>query len=150
MTVVAFDGKTVAADRRALNQGVPVAVTKISSVLKVSSGVPLIYAVTGDLPRALAILDWVKADKPADSFPPKDDKWGLVAIFTKDEKGPIIRAYENSPLYFETRTFPWAAGSGRDFALMAMHLGKTAAEAVELTNQLTVECGNGVDFEALR
>jgi hypothetical protein len=41
---------------------------------------------------------------------------------------------------------PFAAcGSGRDMALMAMHLGKSAFEAVRLTCELSVDCGNGID-----
>ena len=32
----------------------------------------------------------------------------------------------------------------RNFALMAMHLGHDARRAVELTCELSVDCGNGV------
>ena len=39
----------------------------------------------------------------------------------------------------------YAEGIGRSFAIMAMHLGKTPAEAVELTALFDSSCGNGVD-----
>ena len=56
-----------------------------------------------------------------------------------------LSQYETTayPLRIENRQ--WAIGSGRDFAVMAMHLGKTAAEAVLLTAQFCHDCGNGVD-----
>ena len=38
-----------------------------------------------------------------------------------------------------------AWGSGRDFALTAMHLGKSAREAVEIACLFENGCGNGVD-----
>lgn len=36
-------------------------------------------------------------------------------------------------------------GSGRDFAIAAMHCGKTAREAVEIASLYENGCGNGVD-----
>ena len=38
-----------------------------------------------------------------------------------------------------------AIGSGRDFALAAMHLGQSAVEAVGLACRLDANCGLGVD-----
>jgi ATP-dependent protease HslVU (ClpYQ) peptidase subunit len=38
-----------------------------------------------------------------------------------------------------------ATGSGRDYALAAMHCGKTAREAVEIACLFETGCGNGVD-----
>ena len=47
------------------------------------------------------------------------------------------------PLRFPPQNF--AIGSGRDFALAAMHLGKTAVEAVEVACHFDSGCGNGID-----
>jgi ATP-dependent protease HslVU (ClpYQ) peptidase subunit len=38
-----------------------------------------------------------------------------------------------------------ALGSGRDFALAAMYLGKNAREAVEIAMEFDLETGKGVD-----
>jgi hypothetical protein len=39
----------------------------------------------------------------------------------------------------------WSVGSGRDFALAAMALGKTAKEAIELAHMFDASTGDKVD-----
>jgi ATP-dependent protease HslVU (ClpYQ) peptidase subunit len=43
-----------------------------------------------------------------------------------------------------------ATGSGRDFALSAMRMGKVATEAVEFAAQFDIYTGNGVDSVEIR
>jgi hypothetical protein len=91
------------------------------------------------------MLMWLKDGADPATFPKTDDKDDYANLLVVGQGGVLLK-YENSPtpiIYEPGQKF--AMGSGRDFALMAMHLGKTAREAVELTCQLTVECGNGVD-----
>jgi ATP-dependent protease HslVU (ClpYQ) peptidase subunit len=56
-----------------------------------------------------------------------------------------VLQYESTPHPLVIQDKHWAIGSGRDFAIMAMHLGKTAAESVELASLFCNDCGNGVD-----
>lgn len=47
------------------------------------------------------------------------------------------------PVEIEDKFF--ASGSGRDFAMAAMHLGLNAVEAVKVACLFDVNCGNGID-----
>ena len=60
-----------------------------------------------------------------------------------------IRKWERSPYPLKFHDEQFAIGSGRDFALAAMYLGKTAAQAVEVACVFDSGCGNGVDAMAL-
>lgn len=139
MTVIAWDGKTLAADRRALLSGVPMAVTKIFKVGDNLAGF------SHTMSRGLALVQWLKDGANAAAFPKPEDKDDYANLLVVSPGGALFK-YENSPnpiIYEPGQQF--AMGSGRDFALMAMLLGKTAREAVDLTCGLTVECGNGID-----
>lgn len=152
MTVVAFDGFRVAADKRMLNNGVAQATEKIWRVPPREGDMAAvrIIGITGDLALGLSMRDWWLRGADPTAFPKKDDKeWACLWCFGRDVQGPFIYGYEGRAHYYTTRPTQWAAGSGRDFALAAMHLGRDAAEAVAITNQLTIECGNGVDVLVL-
>jgi len=56
-----------------------------------------------------------------------------------------ILKYEHAPYPIHITDAQIAIGCGRDFALAAMHLGKTAAEAVKVACRFDSGCGNGVD-----
>ena len=145
MTVIAFDGKTLAADKRALNNGFASTVTKIGRTAPFGGDV-VAWAVSGNLARGIAMKDWWLAGAKTDQFPAEGkDDWACFSLFGVSSGVPFVRLYESRKDFFDIETVPWAKGSGRDFALMAMRLGKTAEEAVRLTCELTVECGNGVD-----
>lgn len=137
MTVVAWDGKTLAADKRATSSGL------IRTVTKVWKADGLLCGVAGDFGSCRALMDWVICGRESAKWPEcqKTDEWAALLVID----GRQIMKYEKSPvpLIFEDEQF--AIGSGRDFALMAMRLGKTAKEAVELTCEFDCACGNGVD-----
>jgi hypothetical protein len=74
----------------------------------------------------------------------------MVRYTTDDRDGEaIIETYCAGPYPMRNRSERWAWGSGRDFALAAMHLGKTAAEAVEVACLFQSDCGLGVDHVEL-
>lgn len=138
MTVICWDGTTLAADKRAVNSGLVRTTTKIFRVGDKLCGV------AGDFAQGLAMVAWAEGGFKLDEFPESQrdkDEW---ATFVVIEDGKVL-VYERGshPLRFEDKHF--AAGSGRDFALAAMHCGKTAAEAVEIACLFENGCGNGVD-----
>lgn len=138
MTCIAWDGKTLAADKRASLQGYAVPVTKIFRV----NG--MLVGGAGDFNKALEVVEWVKSGADPDKLPAfqRTDDWvGLVCI-TPDKK--ILR-YERGPLPFVVEAPFFAIGSGRDYAIAAMHLGKSAKEAVEIACIYETGCGNGID-----
>ena len=62
-----------------------------------------------------------------------------MLVVRKD--GPLHQ-YETTPWPLVLHNKQWAIGSGRDFAMAAMYLGKTARAAVELATVLCCACGN--------
>lgn len=139
MTVIAYDGKTLSTDKRAVQNGLIRTVTKMH---RLSDGSVVAYA--GTLTTGLEMVAWLEGGKKPEDFPERqkdDENFTLVVHLTKDG----LVTYESSvhPVKFEDKYY--ASGSGRDFALAAMHCGKTSAEAVEITSLFENGCGNGVD-----
>lgn len=139
MSVVIWDGTTLAADKRAVSAGVVRSVTKIRKV----RGCLIGYS--GDAAFGEQMMYWFAEGAKMEDFPPsqrdKDDWAGLVVC----RKDTGLFKYERTPHPIHFGFQHYAIGSGRDFALAALLLGKTATEAVEVTSLLSADCGNGVD-----
>jgi len=139
MTVIAWDGTTLAADKRACNGSLIGTVTKIFRIRDCLVGY------SGDAAFGEQMRAWFAAGEHAADFPSgqrdKDD-YAVLLVIRPDGK---VQRFERTPhpITFEDRCA--ATGSGRDFAIAAMHLGFNAARAVEVASQLTCDCGNGVD-----
>jgi len=138
MTVIAWDGKTLAADKRATNCGMAYTVTKVH---RLPDG---LVAFSGGAGHAGELLNWFLGSRDPATYPryKEDDGAGAFRV-SEDGKIHIYCSASPFPEIVEQPFF--ARGSGRDFALMAMHLGKSAQEAVELTSLFDSGCGNGVD-----
>lgn len=136
MTVIAWDGKTLAADKRSTDCGQPRTTTKI---VRAPDGA--LVAACGDTGMARALRAWWVSGHDTSQYPDADSKADLF-IVTKDGEQ---RLYQGSghPILLEDKTF--AMGTGRDYANAAMHYGRTAIEAVELACLWDSGCGNGVD-----
>lgn len=140
MSVIAWDGVTLAADKRATFGGnLILTTTKIKRVGDWLVG----YAGGADFGEQM--VAWFRDGADPDKFPAsqrdKDDWAGMLVV----GHGAPIRRYERTPypIFFEDRCI--AIGSGRDFAMAAMHLGCDARRAVEVACALDSGCGNGVD-----
>ena len=137
MSVIAWDGRTMAADKRSCIG------TLIRTTTKIFRVGDALCAYAGDAAGGEEMLAWFKAGaKPAD-FPPgqRTDEWsGLLVV----RRGEILKYERNPyPVRFEDKCF--AIGCGRDFALAAMHLGHDARTAVEVAIAFDSGCGNGID-----
>lgn len=139
ITVIAWDGKTLAADRR-ICYG-----TMICEVTKIRRHGRLLIGASGDGSLANEMIAWVCAGADPATFPAaqrtKDD-WQPVMVISH---GPTVALYERSPHPCVHEQGRMAIGSGREFAMAAMHLGKSAREAVEVACALDNGCGNGID-----
>lgn len=138
MTVIAFDGRYVAADRQATSSGLKGAMTK----LFVHEG--KVLAFNGCADHGLMLLLWYKSGALPATFPAEADekKNAHMLVF---ERGRHPQVFENRPVPMIREDAFTADGHGRDFAMAAMHLGKSAKEAVELANIYDAYCGMGVD-----
>lgn len=138
MTVIAYDGKTVAADKQTTNHGWGFKTTKLHRFEN------KVLCFCGDAGLGLALMNWFKSGCKADDFPKMDeDTQATLLVF---ERGKPVVAYEGTPYpYVTDMTDQFAAGSGRDFALGAMSFGATAIQAVQVANKLSAYCGEGFD-----
>jgi hypothetical protein len=151
MTVVAWDGKTLAADKMAVvGGGAAAPVCKIWESMP-GSGDRCLMAVSGAHNVALELVHWFSGGADPEKFPgsAREGDATLITIRRDADDEAVIETYCAGPYPMRTRTEQWAWGSGRDFALAAMHLGKNAVEAVEVACQFQSDCGIGIDHAEL-
>lgn len=136
MTTIAWDGKTLAADTRATAGGFAFGNDK---AVRLKDG--RLYAGSGSAEDCEAVRIWLETggDKPT-----LKDYVGLVI-----GSDASIWRYEDKLVPFQVTSPFHAVGSGRDYAIAAMHMGKTAREAVELASVYDIYTGGPVTEIAL-
>lgn len=139
MSVIAWDGKTLASDKRACIG------TLIMTTTKIFRSRDALVAYAGSADGGEEMLAWFSAGSDPEKFPVSQrdkDSWaGLLVVWPNGD----IWKYESTPYPVKFHSQIFAIGSGRDFALAAMHCGKTAEEAVNVACVFDNGCGNGVD-----
>ena len=139
MTCIAFDGVTLAADKRACYG------TTITTVTKIRRIGDLLVGGAGESSFIGAMLDWIEKGRDPATLPKtqadKDD-WQPVLVIEADGTTSL---YERTahPIRHEQQHI--AIGSGREYAMAAMYLGCTAKDAVAVAIALDSTCGNGID-----
>lgn len=138
MTVIAWDGRTLAADKRVSFHGLACTTTKLARAGDCLVGL------SGDGSAARELLEWFRAGAAPSNYPEcqKTDDWGSILVI---RPGGDIHKYERGPHPLVIQDERVAIGAGRDFAIAAMHCGKTAAEAVAIACIYECSCGNGID-----
>lgn len=138
MTIIAWDGKTLAADKQSTSVGYGSTVTKL---FRVPGG---IVGFIGKESHAMALLAWFKDGRIIDKWPRKDGDDCADAVFV-DETG--LQSYSGDGFGHPARREDkfCAFGAGRDYALAAMYLGHGARRAVEVACALDTTCGCGID-----
>lgn len=139
MTVIAWDGKTLAADKRATYGDMICTVTKIARIEgRLAAG-------AGDTAFINVMFEWLRGGRVPAEFPKSQeskDDWQPFLVIESDGT-PLL--YERSPCPVRYEQKHIVLGSGREFARAALHLGKTAVEAVQCAIDLSHTCGNGID-----
>lgn len=139
MTTIAWDGKTLAADKRSASKSGPITIiTKIFNIDGVLVGT------SGAGPQCSMLLDWAKTKFDPEKYPFKDPKeYSRILVINQDK---TVLEYDTYSKYPEVIENPfYAIGSGRAYAMAAMHCGKTAIEAVEIAAAYDINSGNGID-----
>lgn len=139
MTTIAWDGKTLAADKQATSGNLMHTVTKI---FKHPSG---LYGVTGHLSHGLTVINWITGTNPHPiAYPanPSNDDYGYVIHINNQRE---IWCYEGHPTPCKFEDKFYAVGSGREFATAAMHCGQTAQQAIVIASIFNSGTGQGVD-----
>jgi hypothetical protein len=137
VTVIAWDGTTLAADKQGTNAGLRQTVTKL---FRLDDGA---VGIEGDMQLGLELLHWLRGSRDPDTFPAScrgDDAPAAFGVV-----GGAVCRWLGSPFPLILEDPFTANGSGRDYAIAAMHCGKTAKEAVEIASLFECGCGKGVD-----
>lgn len=142
MSVIAWDGKTIAADKRAVSEGLQRTTTKLyihnNSVL----------GFVGSQAHGLALVDWYKNGADVTKYPEfqKTEDWTRLIV----AEYCMCKTYEQTPYPLTVEDTRSAWGSGRDYALGAMYAGKNAEEAVRVASFYDINCGNGITIFNLK
>jgi len=138
MTVIAWDGKTLAADRMMEMNGGKFPITKIRRLLDGA-----LIGSAGDTPRAMQLAEWVEGGCVAGQLPaPQGDMYARLLHIRLDGKA-VLYANNDQPIVVEQPFM--AIGSGQDYANTAMYLGHGARQAVAITSELCSSVGMGID-----
>ncbi len=144
MSIVAWDGQFLAADRLAVSRGCARRVPKICTSVDMSTGKQVVAAYCGTQSRGLVLRQWFEMGAERKEWPPlldQEDWTSLIVIFPEH----TCYVFEESPTKLLIAEPFWAWGSGRDYALGAMARGANAIEAVRIASRFDVYCGGGVD-----
>lgn len=137
MTVICWDGRTLAANKR-VSFG-----TSIATTTKIHRIDGMLVGCAGGAAEGRACVQWVRDGMDRSQYPSvqKEDPCSFLVILPNG----AIHYYSKAPdpLVIEDKTF--AIGSGSEYADAAMYLGKSAREAVEVAIALDSGCGNGID-----
>jgi hypothetical protein len=135
MTVIAWDGTTMAADKRVTFHGTGITSTKIARVGDYLVGV------AGQASFGGAFREWVAGGMLSADYPRPCE----VAIAMLVSREGAVSLYEQTayPTTVEDRFA--AVGSGKECALAALYLGHSARVAVEVACVFDDGSGNGVD-----
>jgi ATP-dependent protease HslVU (ClpYQ) peptidase subunit len=137
MTVIAWDGTTLAADKRAEIHGSHMTVRKIFRLRDGS-----LVGCAGDSTWAASVVAWLNGARDPQAYPLPPEGGGTVIVVGADG---AARLYQRSAFPLEVEDATVAVGSGRDYARTAMALGFDAVRAVEVACALDCYCGNGID-----
>lgn len=136
MTVVAWDGKTLAADRMTSFGSTHMRCQKIA---RLRDGALVGWA--GNSAHNAALLAWFQRGHDPKEYDKEAMGDGMLLVVHPDASVFIF----DGPVGYQIRQQHVAIGCAMDLALIAMACGKTAPEAVELASQFNKHCGGGVD-----
>lgn len=141
MTVIAFDGRFVAADRR-MCFGSEIS-RRLVTKIHIKDG--FVFAGTGYIHGGL--LAKMIAQFTADVEEMHTLPWRKEpGNFINCGMDGIASVWSEGDQWGHPEQAPCAWGQGSDYATGAMHAGKNAMEAVEIACRLDSSCGGGVEF----
>jgi hypothetical protein len=138
MTVIAWDGKTLAVDKQCTFGEIIVRSTKFEIL---SNGEVMVRS--GATDYSLKVFEWYRKGANPKDYPSFQQGDGWVRLVVASKKGVVEFDQTPIPLPCEDPFMAWGAGSF--LALGAMAMGATAKQAVMVACQHCVSCGVGVD-----
>ena len=135
MTVIVYDGTSLAADRRRLASNSDILCAPANKLTVVPAGA---MATAGDARSEATKKAVINRIAGGATTGLDNEISGLVLLAT----GAAFLVHGGDALPMSA---PHAIGSGHEVARGAMAAGVSARRAVEITNDLVVTCGDGVD-----
>lgn len=142
MTVIAWDGKILAADKQ-MTSNTTISITTKIKLVEARSTNKYLIGVTGSIGDLQAFCNWFIAECGTENYP-KNFIDGNATAIVINEVGEI-NLYETTPFGTLLQTKTFAIGSGKQFAMASMYYGHDAVEAVKLACQFDAYCGQGID-----
>jgi ATP-dependent protease HslVU (ClpYQ) peptidase subunit len=149
MTVIAWDGKTLASDKQATEGGTRHTTTKIKRIEK-GKFKGYLMAGAGCTSQANQMMAWFELGADPSVFPKYQDTDDLSAQLLVIAPTKEILRFDFNPLPSVFFDEVYAMGNGREVALGAMAMGADAKRAVEVASGICEGCGQGVDFLDLK
>lgn len=137
MSIIVWDGGTIAADKQGTACDLAATHTKLKQL---SDGTVLGW--TGEQEQGLCLARWFEAGSPKDKWPKFQEGEDWTRLIVARFEGVFTYERVPEPVYVEDPFMAW--GSGRDFAMGAMELGAGAEQAVIVASKFNVYCGRGV------
>lgn len=144
MTTIAWDGKTLAADRR-VTEGKTICCEFIK-IRRLADG--RVVGGAGELDVLSLMFDWLEAGGAADDRPTCMAAKSVTEVLEVTPKGEIWLHMQHGRVPLVRG--PQALGSGAAYARAAMECGKSAAEAVRIASKFDAGTGTKVDAMELR
>jgi hypothetical protein len=139
MSVIAWDGKTLAADRQATRGGT---MTTSVKIFKVDDR---LFGLIGPHASSVRLYNWLLSGMNPVSFPKDlETDSDIPIVYVVYKSGHVVK-FEDSPYPIIIKDEFWADGSGGDLALGAMAMGATAEEAIGVASKYNIYCGCGID-----
>lgn len=139
MTTICYAQGIMAADRMVASNnsrhGLMTKIHKIDGHL---------VGISGSADVAVALLAWFKNGRSDDDWPSLQHEESECSMMVVTPEG-VITVYDRYPLPIVFSQSFHAIGSGRDFALAALHLGHDPVKAIEVASALDLYTGSGVD-----
>jgi hypothetical protein len=143
MTVIVWDGTTLAADREAGDNWI-----KCNSVTKIARIAGHLVGCAGPASAAREMQAWFAGGADPATFHESLRKLDSLTMLAIAPDGTIT-VYQNTPypvIYVPGQIGNrYAIGSGKEAAMAVMLAGHDARRAVEITSLVCAGCGNGVD-----
>lgn len=143
MSVVAWDGKTLATDRRICSGDI---IHEMSKSRMLPNGE--VVAWTGCVDTGLLMVQWYEDGADPERFPRRQKTSDFANLIVATTNG--IREYGQGaiPIVMDDSFCAW--GSGSAIALGALAMGATAEEAARIACRYSSSCGNGIDIYKIR
>lgn len=143
MTTVAYSKGIMAADKMVREGNLKTGVT--TKIFKRNGH---LIGFSGRTDIAMLMLKWFEDGAKEEDWPEPFDDELETAILVVTPAGDVL-SYERFPYPIRMENEFHAIGSGRDFAICAMHLGFGPERAVEIASELDSGTGNGIDVIVL-